>query len=128
GHLGIFVSGSVAKKEHQEFASNIDLIDVLPPGLYEAVLTPKPAEWAVQGASAGYWIVRFEPRTLDDIRAIVQPDPENERRFATVRRVSEINLGIYRTMVQPFVKAFMTDQAAEWLKESKHTELPFEMF
>jgi hypothetical protein len=29
--------------------------------------------------------------------------------------VSEINLGIYRTMVQPFVKAFMTDQAAEWL-------------
>ena len=41
GHLGIFVSGSVAKKEHDEFASNIDLIDVLPPGLYEAVITPK---------------------------------------------------------------------------------------
>ena len=44
GHLGIFVSGSVAKKEHDEFASNIDLIDVLPPGLYEAVLTPKDPE------------------------------------------------------------------------------------
>ena len=43
GHLGIFVSGSVAKKEHDEFASNIDLIDVLPPGLYEAVMTPKEA-------------------------------------------------------------------------------------
>ena len=41
GHLGIFVSGSVAKKEHDEFASNIDLIDVLPPGLYEAVMMPK---------------------------------------------------------------------------------------
>ena len=37
GHLGIFVSGGVAKKEHEEFASNIDFIDVLPPGLYEAV-------------------------------------------------------------------------------------------
>ena len=24
GHLGIFVSGGVAKKEHEEFASNID--------------------------------------------------------------------------------------------------------
>ena len=36
GHLGIFVSGGVAKKEHAEFSSNIDLIDVLPPGLYEA--------------------------------------------------------------------------------------------
>jgi pimeloyl-ACP methyl ester carboxylesterase len=38
GHLGIFVSGGVARKEHDEFASNIDLIDVLPPGLYEAVM------------------------------------------------------------------------------------------
>src|SRR5215813_4457887 len=27
GHLGIFVSGGVAKKEHAEFSSNIDLID-----------------------------------------------------------------------------------------------------
>src|ERR1700761_6065315 len=37
GHLGIFVSGSVARKEHGQFSSNIDLIDTLPPGLYEAV-------------------------------------------------------------------------------------------
>ena len=35
-YLGIFASGGVARKEHGEFASNIDLIDVLPPGLYEA--------------------------------------------------------------------------------------------
>jgi len=128
GHLGIFVSGGVAKKEHQEFASNIDLIDVLPPGLYEAVMTRKTAESVHQEAIGGDWIVRFEARTLNDIHAIVQPDPENERRFATVRRVSEINLGIYRTMVQPFVKAFMTDETAAWLKESKNTELPFEVF
>jgi len=128
GHLGIFVSGGVAKKEHQEFASNIDLIDVLPPGLYEAVMTPKTAESVNQDAIGGDWIVRFEPRTLNDVRAIVQPDPENERRFATVRRVSEINLRIYRTMVQPFVKAFMTEQTAAWLKESKNTELPFEIY
>ena len=41
GHLGIFVSGGVAKKEHSEFSSNIDLIDTLPPGLYEAVFEAK---------------------------------------------------------------------------------------
>ena len=41
GHLGIFVSGGVARKEHGEFSSNIDLIDVLPPGLYEAVFEAK---------------------------------------------------------------------------------------
>ena len=50
GHLGIFVSGSVAKKEHEEFATNIDFIDCLPPGLYETVLTPvaagtRPPAW-----------------------------------------------------------------------------------
>ena len=128
GHLGIFVSGGVAKKEHQEFASNIDLIDVLPPGLYEAVMTRKTGESVNQEAISGDWIVRFEPRTLDDIRTIVQPDPENERRFATARRVSEINLGLYRSMVQPFIKAFMTEQYAEWLKKSKNTELPFEIY
>ena len=32
GHLGILVSGGVARKEHYELASNVDLIDVLPRG------------------------------------------------------------------------------------------------
>ena len=39
GHLGIFVSGKVATKEHAEFASCMEMIDLLPPGLYEAVIT-----------------------------------------------------------------------------------------
>ena len=128
GHLGIFVSGGIAKKEHQEFASNIDLIDVLPPGLYEAVMTRKTADSASQDKIVGDWIVRFEPRTLSDVRAIVQPDPENERRFATVRRVSEINLGLYRTLFQPFVRASVNEQTAEWMKKLNQAELPFEIF
>src|SRR4249920_3123521 len=128
GHLGIFVSGGVAKKEHQEFASNIDLIDVLPPGLYEAVMTPRSADDANPEAIGGEWIVRFEPRTIEDIRSIVQPSAENERRFAAVRRVSEINLGLYRSLVQPFIKASINDQNAEWLRKLNHAELPFEVF
>ncbi|MCK7474976.1 MAG: DUF3141 domain-containing protein [Rhodopseudomonas palustris] len=63
--------------------------------------------------------MRFEPRTLDDVRAIVQPDPENERRFAAARRVSEINLGLYRTLFQPFVQAFASAQTAEWLQQAQ---------
>jgi poly(3-hydroxyalkanoate) synthetase len=39
GHLGIFVSGKVATKEHGELVSCMDLINVMPPGLYEAVIT-----------------------------------------------------------------------------------------
>ncbi|MCB1768564.1 MAG: DUF3141 domain-containing protein [Candidatus Competibacteraceae bacterium] len=128
GHLGIFVSGGVARKEHQEFASNIDLIDVLPPGLYEAVMTPKTAEAANPDLIIGDWIVRFESRTFDDLRAIVQPSAENERRFATARRVSEINLGLYRTLFQPFVQAFANTQTAEWLHKLNPSELPYELF
>jgi hypothetical protein len=128
GHLGIFVGGGVARKEHQEFESNIDLIDVLPPGLYEAVMTPKTADVASPERVTGDWIVRFEPRTLDDVRAIVQPSPENERRFATARRVSEINLGLYRTLFQPFVQAFINEQTSEWLHKLNTSELPYQIF
>ena len=128
GHLGIFVSGDVARKEHGEFASNIDLIDVLPPGLYEAVMTRKTADAIHPELVTGEWIVRFERRTLNDIRAIVRPDRENERRFATVRRVSEINLGLYRTLLQPFVRASASEQTAEGLHKVHPSELPFELF
>ncbi len=127
GHLGIFVSGGVARKEHDEFASSIDLIEVLPPGLYEAVMTRKSADAVHPELVSGDWIIRFERRTLNDIRAIVPPDPENERRFATVRRVSEINLGLYRTLLQPFVRAFASQQIAESLHRLHPSELPFEL-
>ena len=39
GHLGIFVSGQVATKEHAEFASCMDMIDLVPPGLYAVSYT-----------------------------------------------------------------------------------------
>ena len=128
GHLGIFVSGGIARKEHQEFASNIDLIDVLPPGIYEAVMTPKAAAGARSDLVGGDWVVRFEPRMLDDIRAIVQPDRENDLRFAAVRRISEINLGLYRIFLRPFVQATTTEESANWLRKLGPAELPYEIF
>ena len=38
GHLGIFVSGKVALKEHREFVSCMEMIQAMPPGLYEATI------------------------------------------------------------------------------------------
>jgi len=128
GHLGIFVSGGVARKEHDEFASNIDLIDVLPPGLYEAVMTPKAGATGEANLVGGDWIVRFEPRTLAALRAIVQPSEENELRFAAARRVSEINLGLYRTFMQPFVRAFASSQLAGQMHQFNPAELPMLLF
>ena len=40
----------VAKKEHGEFSSNIDLIDTLPPGLYEAVFESKAGRYRQPGS------------------------------------------------------------------------------
>src|SRR6476646_1421739 len=92
GHLGIFVSGGVAKKEHAEFSSNIDLIDVLPPGLYEATFEPRGPDTLNDDLTVGQWVMRCEARTLDDIRAMGGNSPEDERRFETAKRVSEMNL------------------------------------
>src|ERR1700754_210711 len=101
GHLGIFVSGGVGRKEHSEFSSNIDLIDVLPPGLYEATFEAKSGQTLNADFAGGNWIMRCETRTLDDLRAMAGNSDEDERRFATAKRVSEINLSNYRNFVQP---------------------------
>jgi pimeloyl-ACP methyl ester carboxylesterase len=128
GHLGIFVSASVAKKEHDEFASNIDLIDVLPPGLYEAVMVPKDADDASAELISGNYLLRFEARTLDDIRALGGNDEEDDRKFATVARVSEINLGLYRTFLQPWVRSWANEGFAKWMRQLHPLRLQYEMF
>ena len=128
GHLGIFVSGSVAKKEHDEFASNIDLIDVLPPGLYEAVMTPKDDIDPNAELIAGNYLVRFEARTLGDIRAFGVNSDEDDRKFATAARVSEINLGLYRTLMQPWVRLWANEASAEFMRKLHPARLPYEMF
>ncbi|WP_159711697.1 DUF3141 domain-containing protein, partial [Geminicoccus flavidas] len=128
GHLGIFVSGSVARKEHQEFTSNIDLIDVLPPGLFEAVLTKAGPDTPNAQLVAGEWVLHFEPRDLDDIRALGCNDLADERRFATVARVSDINLGLYRTFWQRYVQALASPVLAQAARKLHPARLPYELF
>src|SRR5882724_12152616 len=128
GHLGIFVSGGVAKKEHSEFSSNIDLIDVLPPGLYEATFEAKAADTTHAELVGGKWIMRCERRTLDDIRAMGGNAAEDERRFATAARVSEINLSNYRNFVQPWVHAAVTPPMADWMRKWHQLRVSYETF
>ena len=127
GHLGIFVSGGVAKKEHAEFSSNIDLIDVLPPGLYEATFEARGPDTLNDDLTVGQWVMRCEARTLDDIRAMGGNSPEDERRFETAKRVSEMNLEAYRKYVQPWVKSIVTPQMAELMRNWHPLRLQYEM-
>jgi hypothetical protein len=128
GHLGIFVSGGVAKKEHSEFSSNIDLIDVLPPGLYEATFEARGADTVNTDLAGGEWVMRCEQRTLDDIRAMGGNSPEDERRFATAARVSEINLAAYKKVLQPWIKSLVTPQMAERMRKQHPLRVQYEAF
>ena len=128
GHLGIFVSGGIAKKEHAEFSSNIDLIDVLPPGLYEATFEAKDADTTSADMVVGQWVMRCEARTLDDIRAMGGNSPEDERRFAAAKRVSEINLAAYQKFLQPWIKGMVTPQVAELTRNLHPLRLQYEAF
>jgi pimeloyl-ACP methyl ester carboxylesterase len=128
GHLGIFVSGGVAKKEHGEFSSNIDLIDTLPPGLYEAVFEDKGENTTNPDLASGNWVMRCEARTLDDIRALGGNDVADDRRFAAAARVSEMNLSLYRTFMQPIVRAMVPAPVADWIRQLHPLRLQYEVF
>jgi pimeloyl-ACP methyl ester carboxylesterase len=128
GHLGIFVSSGIARKQYSEFSDNIDLLDTLPPGLYEATFTKRSADAARSDSASDDWVMRCEARTLDDIRALGGNDGEDERRFAAAARVSETNLALYRTYMQPFVRACVNPMMAEWMRQCHPLRLQYEMF
>ncbi len=128
GHLGIFVSSKVGRKEHDQLAHNMDLIDVLPPGLYEATLRKKTETDAGADLAHGDYIVTFERRTLDDIRALGDAGGADDRAFEAVARVSAIGQGLYNTFVAPAVRATITDAGAEVLRQLHPGRLQYTLF
>jgi hypothetical protein len=128
GHLAIFVSAKVGAKQDEEFVQLMDVIDCLPPGLYEMVISPRPADVPAAGFVTGDWIARFEARSLDDIRALGRNSPEDDRAFAAVARLSELNLSIYRTFMQPFVRALANQPMADLAKALNPLRLSYTIF
>lgn len=126
GHLGIFVSSSTGRKEHREFVSNIDLIDLLPSGLYEAHMGARTEATPHADLVEGDHVLSISPRSIDDVRAIVQPDPESDRRFATAAYVSNFNLGLYRSFVQPWLRLCVTPWSADLASKFHPLRIPYE--
>ncbi|NYT78964.1 DUF3141 domain-containing protein [Alcaligenaceae bacterium] len=128
GHLGIFVSGKVGRKEHVEFTSNIDLIDLLPAGVYQATVDDNPD--AAQsphgpGSHDGYFMA-LHRRTLDDVRNIVKPDPASDHRFRAAARVSDTNLALYKRFVQPWVQGMVTPEIASMMQTLHPLRMSYE--
>jgi pimeloyl-ACP methyl ester carboxylesterase/tellurite resistance protein len=106
GHLGIFVSGKVAMKEHTEIANTLELIEALAPGLYEMRITGAEGT----GLNTGFQ-VELVSRTIADVRAI-SGEAENEA-FPQVARISAVNQTLYDTFVGPVVRQATTEATAE---------------
>ena len=107
GHLGIFVAGSIAKKEHKEIIANFDMIDFMAPGLYEMIIEGD--------VLSGDFTTRYEERTFADIAAY-DDGVQDESDFSVVAKVSEANDTIYQLMVRPWVKLWTTELSAEIMR------------
>ena len=128
GHLAIFVSSKVGAKEDEEFVQLMDVIDCLPPGLFEMVIGPRPENVPAAGFVTGDWIARFEARSLDDVRTLGRNSPEDDRAFAAVARMSERNLSLYRNFMQPFVRAAANQPMADLTKALNPLRMSYTMF
>ncbi len=74
------------------------------------------------------YLTRIRRSNIDEIREIVRPDPESDRRFAAAARISEVNLACYRSFVQPWVRALVTDQGAKWLEPLHPLRMGYELW
>ena len=128
GHLAIFVSSKVGAEQDEEFVQMMDVIDCLPPGLYEMIISPRPADVPRGGFITGDWIARFEARSLDDIRALGRNSPADDRAFAAVARMSELNLAAYRTTMQPLVRALVSKPMADFARAMNPLRLSYTIF
>ncbi|WP_270937506.1 DUF3141 domain-containing protein [Falsiroseomonas oryzae] len=106
GHLGIFVSGKVANKEHTEIANTLDMIEAVAPGLYEMRITGSEGS----GVNAGYQ-VELVSRTIADIRQV--SGEANNEAFPAVAKISAVNQTIYDLVVGPVVRQVTTEATAE---------------
>ncbi len=112
GHLGIFVSSSIAKKEHAEVTSTLKTIEALAPGLYEMTIDEQVGE----GLDA-HFHVSFHERKMDDLRAF-DDQRDDERHFAAVSRLSKLACETYDMTLRPLVQSAVDARTAEVLRKA----------
>ncbi len=127
GHLAIFVGTKVAIKNHAQFINNMELIETMPPGLYEIVITEKPRTGGSSEDQADDFDLSIEERGLDDIRAMGCNSLEDEREFAAVARISELNNALYETFLQPWIKMMSGPQLAGAVLELNPLKLGYSL-
>ena len=109
GHLGIFVAGKVAKKEHAQIVSVLESIEALPPGLYGMQIAEKPG----RDGETSYDVDLVELRLEDVAARLNRFKREDERPFEAMNAVSEFNQRAYELFGRPLVKAMSNEYTAK---------------
>jgi len=113
GHLGIFVSGKVARKEGTQIASVLKSIEALPPGLYGMQIVEKKNS----GGKTAYEVNLVELR-LEDIAARLNRFKRvDEKPFEAAKVASEFNQRAYELFGRPLVKALANEYGAKLSRE-----------
>jgi len=109
GHLGIFVSGRVAKKEYKEIVSVMESIEALPPGLYGMEIIEAKGD----DGKINYEVEFVEHRLEDVVGRLNRLKRVDEKPFEAVEAISEFNQRAYELFAQPLVQAFSNKESAK---------------
>jgi pimeloyl-ACP methyl ester carboxylesterase len=107
GHLGIFVSGKIAQKEHTEIIEALDYIEMLRPGLYVMELEE------TSGTGKDKYLSSFREVRLEDMRELNRLQRKDEKPFEVVAEVSLLNEKAYSLFGRPVVKSMVNEKTAE---------------
>jgi pimeloyl-ACP methyl ester carboxylesterase len=109
GHLGIFVSGRVAKKEYAQIVSVLKSIEALPPGLYGMqILENKGADGRV-----AYDVQFVEHRLEEIVQRLNRFKRADEKPFQAVEKISEFNQRAYELFGRPVIQAASNEVTAK---------------
>ncbi|MBP2150410.1 DUF3141 domain-containing protein [Xanthobacter flavus] len=104
GHLGIFVSGAIARREHAQIVDLLDYVEALPPGLYGMKI-----EEDRSGPEVKYDVTLTE-RRVEDLAVLQKYNRKDEIPFEVVANVSQTNSRLYETFVHPALAAVVTPE------------------
>ncbi len=107
GHLGIFVSGKVAQKEHTEIIEALDYIELLRPGLYLMELEE------TSGKGKDKYLSSFREVRLEDLRRFNRLERRDEKPFEVVADVSAMNEKAYMLYGRPLVRSMVNETTAK---------------
>jgi pimeloyl-ACP methyl ester carboxylesterase len=109
GHLGIFVSGKIAKKEYTQIVSVMDAIEALAPGLYAMKIADKPG--------GGYEVSFVEHRLEEIMKRLNRFEREDEKAFSSANAVSEFNQRAYEIFGRPVVAGLGHEDGARLARQ-----------